>query len=99
MSEGDAVDGQQLLLASGVHYTADQIPVAKALTIRGLGATPEAVIIRNTTTTPDSYYYRTMEVDNAGARIENVTLENGCVKNQFGGNLRLVPCLRIFGFG
>ena len=86
----DAVDGQQLLLASGVHYTADQIPVAKALTIRGLGATPEAVIIRNTTTTPDSYYYRTMEVDNAGARIENVTLENGCVKNQFGGNLRLV---------
>ena len=29
-------------------------------------------------------------MNNADGRIENITIENGCVKNQFGGNLRLV---------
>ena len=84
-----SLDGYELLLGEGVHETVDQIPVNKALTIRGLGATPEAVIVRNTVATPDTYYHRTMEVNNATSRVENLTIENGCVKNQYGGNLRI----------
>ncbi len=85
-----AADGYTLLLGEGVHETVDQVSFNKALTIRGLGATPEAAIVRNTTETPNIYYHRTMEVNNANAWVENITIENGCVKNQFGGNLRLV---------
>ena len=84
-----ALDGYTLLLGEGVHTTSDQISFNKAITIRGLGTTPEAVIVRNTVLTPDTYYHRTMEVNNADARIENITIEDGCVKNQYGGNLRI----------
>ena len=85
-----SLDGYTLLLGEGVHETIDQIPVSTAITIRGLGAKPDDVIVRNTTATPNTYYHRTMELNNANGRIENITIENGCVKNQFGGNLRLV---------
>ena len=85
----NALDGYTLLLGEGVHTTSDQISFNKAITIRGLGATPEAVIVRNTVSTPDTYYHRTMEMNNADGRIENITIENGCVKNQYGGNLRI----------
>ena len=84
-----ALDGYTLLLGEGVHTTSDQISFNKAITIRGLGATPETVIVRNTVLTPDTYYHRTMEVNNADAHVENLTIENGCVKNQYGGNLRI----------
>ena len=86
----EALDGYTLLLGEGVHTTSDQISFNKAITIRGLGARPEDVIVRNTVATPDTYYHRTMEMNNANGRIENITIENGCVRNQFGGNLRLV---------
>ena len=86
----NSLDGYTLLLGEGVHETVDQVSFSKAITIRGLGTTPEAVVVRNTTATPDTYYHRTMEMNNASGRIENITIENGCVKNQFGGNLRLV---------
>ena len=85
----NALDGYTLLLGEGVHTTSDQVSFNKAITIRGLGATPEAVIVRNTVSTPDTYYHRTMEMNNADGRIENITIENGCVKNQYGGNLRI----------
>ena len=85
-----ALDGYTLLLGEGVHTTSDQISFNKAITIRGLGATPDVVIVRNTVATPDTYYHRTMEVNNAAARVENLAIENGCVKNQYGGNLRIV---------
>ena len=86
----NALDGYTLLLGEGVHETADQVSFNKAITLRGAGATPEAVIVRNTTETPNTYYHRTLEMNNADGRIENLTIENGCVRNQFGGNLRLV---------
>ena len=86
----NALDGYTLLLGEGVHETVDQVSFNKALTLRGVGATPEAVIVRNTTATPNTYYHRTLEMNNPTGRIENITIENGCVKNQFGGNLRLV---------
>lgn len=86
----NALDGYTLLLGEGVHETVDQVSFNKALTLRGVGATPDAVIVRNTTTTPNTYYHRVLEMNNADGRIENLSIENGCVKNQNGGNLRLV---------
>ena len=86
----NALDGYTLLLGEGVHETTDQVSFNKALTLRGVGATPEAAIVRNTTATPDTYYHRVLEMNNADGRIENIAIENGCVRNQFGGNLRLV---------
>ena len=86
----NALDGYTLLLGEGVHETVDQVSFNKALTLRGVGATPDAVIVRNTTTTPNTYYHRVLEMNNADGRIENIAIENGCVKNQNGGNLRLV---------
>lgn len=84
-----ALDGNTLLIGAGVYETSGQISVGKAITIRGTGATPEAVVIRNTTVIPDGERYRTMTVNNADARVENITLENGCVKNYSGANLKL----------
>lgn len=86
----NAHDGYIILLGKGVHETADQVSFSKSLTIRGIGETPEDVIIRNTTANPNTYYHRTLEINNIDGRIENVTIENGCVKNEFGGNLRIV---------
>ena len=86
----NALDGYTLLLGEGVHETVDQVSFNKALALRGVGATPDAVIVRNTTTTPDTYYHRVLEMNNADGRIENIAIENGCVRNQCGGNLRLV---------
>ena len=86
----NALDGYTLLLGEGVHETVDQVSFDKALTLRGVGATPDAVIVRNTTATPNTYYHRVLEMKNADGRIENLSIENGCVKNQNGGNLRLV---------
>lgn len=84
-----ALDGYTLLLGEGVHETVDQVSFSKAITIRGLGVTPDAVVVSNTVSTPETYYHRTMEVNNADARVENLTIANGCVKNQYGGNLRI----------
>lgn len=86
---GAAYDGYTLRLNAGVYESSGQISVTKALTIVGMGATPEAVVLRNTAATPDTYYHRTIELNNAGASLANVTVENGKVKNQFGGNLRI----------
>ncbi|MBR1836758.1 MAG: PKD domain-containing protein [Kiritimatiellae bacterium] len=85
----NAIDGYTLLLGAGVHTTSDQVYVNKAISIRGLGATPEEVVVRNTNTSTNSYYYRVMDVADAGAFVENLTLENGRVKNTYGGNLSI----------
>ncbi|MCQ2391851.1 MAG: PKD domain-containing protein, partial [Kiritimatiellae bacterium] len=84
-----AYDGYTLYLGAGVYESGDQTSISKALTLIGTGATPEDVIIRNTNGNPDTYYHRTLELNNAGASIANVTIENGCVKNHWGGNLRV----------
>ncbi len=85
----NALDGYTLLLGKGVHTTSDQVYVNKALSIRGLGETPEDVIVRNVTTSTNSYYFRVLDVANAGAFVEKLTLENGRVKNTYGGNLSI----------
>lgn len=86
---GAAYDGYTLRLKAGVYESSGQISVTKALTIVGMGETPEAVVLRNTAETPETYYHRTIELNNAGASLANVTVENGKVKNQYGGNLRI----------
>ena len=88
-----AQDGYTILLGPGVHETSDQIAFTKAIAIRGTGAAPEATIVRNTSLTADSWHHRTMEVNNAAGRVENITIEGGRVSgysgDQFGGNLNL----------
>ena len=86
----EALDGYTLLIGEGIYETTDQISFNKALTLRGLGDTPEAVIVLNTSVTTNSYYHRTLEMNNAAGRIENITIEDGRVRNENGGNLRLV---------
>ena len=85
-----AYDGYTLLLGVGVYEDVDQYSITKALTIKGLGATPEEVVLRNTAETPNNYYHRTLEINNAATWVSNLTLENGKVKDQTGANLRLV---------
>lgn len=86
---GAARDGYTLRLCEGVYETTGQFSVTKALALVGMGGTPEAVVLRNTAETPDGYYHRTVELNNAGAFLANVTVENGMVRNQHGGNLRI----------
>ena len=86
----EASDGYTLLLGEGTYGSSDQVSITKALTVKGLGTTPERVILRNTVEEPNAYYHRTLEVNNAGAWIENLTIADGCVKDENGGNLRLV---------
>lgn len=80
----EAYDGYTLYLGEGTYESAGQISVSKALTIVGMGKTPEAVVLRNT-----ADYQRTIELTKAGALLANVTVENGRVKNQYGANLRI----------
>ena len=81
----NAIDGNTLILGAGTYETGNELVVDKAIVILGTGTTPEDVIVRNTVA---SQGHRTMAVDNAGARVSNLTLENGY--NNTGANLRLV---------
>ena len=85
-----AYDGYTILLGAGVYEDVDQYSITKALTIKGLGVTPEEVVLRNTAESPNTYYHRTLEINNAATWVSNLTLENGKVKDQTGANLRLV---------
>ena len=80
----NAIDGNTLILDAGIYETSNELVVDKAITIIGTGATPEAVIVRNTVA---SQGHRTMRVESAGAFVANLTIENGY--NNIGANLRL----------
>ena len=84
-----SVDGMTILVGAGINSVDGQIDVTKAVTIRGAGAAPTDAVLRNVKETADGWKYRVMQVNNAAARIENLTLENGRVLNQYGGNLRV----------
>ena len=81
----NAIAGNKLILEAGVYETANEIVVDKAISILGTGGTSEDVVIRNTVA---SQGHRTMRVENAGAFVSNLTIENGY--NNIGSNLRLV---------
>ena len=80
----NAIDGNALILGTGIYETSNELVIDKAITIVGTGATPEAVVVRNTVA---SQGHRTMQVNNAGAFVANLTIENGY--NNIGANLRL----------
>ena len=84
-----SVDGMTILVGAGINSVNGPIDVTKAVTIRGAGAAPTDAVLRNVQETADGWKYRVMQVNNAAARIENLTLENGRVLNQYGGNLRV----------
>ena len=86
----DALDDYVLQLPRGVYEVAGQIDLTKKITLRGLTGKPTDVVLRNTVETPDGYKYRVLQVG-LGARAENLTIENGRVKNQYGA------CLRVAG--
>ena len=81
----NAIDGNTLVLGAGVYETSNEIVVDDAIAILGTGATPEDVIVRNTVA---SQGHRTLRVENSGAFVSNLTIENGY--NNTGANLRLV---------
>ena len=59
--------------------------------MKGMGKSPEDVVIRNTTKADKSNAcHRVFEVVSAGARVENLTMEGGSIYNQFGGNLGIM---------
>ena len=80
----DAVDGTEILVGPGTYSLSSPLEVAKAVTIRGTGASPEAAVLRNTVATPG---HRTLSVNHAAALVSNLTLENGF--NSIGANLHL----------
>ena len=89
----NAVDGSEIIVGAGTYDFTGQMQVTNAVAIRGVGANPGDVVFQNTKTKlddEDSYQYRVLEVNNAGARIENITIQNGRVQDQYGANLRLV---------
>ena len=89
-----AAEGHEIRLLPGVHEVRGQLSIGGFI-VHGVSATaeesvrPEDVIVRNVVPELDGYKYRVMEVTNAAARVANLTIENGRVINQDGGNLRL----------
>lgn len=87
----DAEDGCEIVVDTGVYTTTAQLEVTKAVTIRSETSNPNDVIVRNTkTATASGQYYRCFQLDNANAKICDLTVENGSVYNSFGGCLRVV---------
>lgn len=84
-----AQDGGVVLLGAGVHGVSGQLSVTNAVVLRGCGTTPDDVILRNTGESPNGALYRVLELKHAEARAENLALENGRVRNQYGATLRV----------
>ncbi len=80
----------EVRLAPGLYTVSSQQTISSAVTVSGMGETPDDVVVSNTATaTSNSQYKRVFEVSHDGARIENLTMAGGRVYNQSGGNLRL----------
>lgn len=81
----------EVRLAPGHYAVSSQQTISSAITVRGMGATPDDVVVSNTATaSAGSQYRRVFEVAHADARVESLTMAGGRVYNQSGGNLRLV---------
>ncbi len=81
----------EVRLAPGKYEVSAQQTITSAIKVCGTGTTPDDVVVSNTATASSSAQYRRVfEINNAGARVENLTMAGGRVYNQSGGNLRLV---------
>lgn len=90
MSVHASAGGGEIRVAPGTYETAWQYDLNKDYVVKGMGKSPEDVVVRNTTKADRSNTYRRVfQVASAGARVENLTMEGGSVYNQFGGNLRI----------
>ena len=90
MSIHASAGGGEIRVAPGTYETAWQYNLDKDYVVKGMGKTPEEVVVKNTTKADkDNTYRRVFQVASAGARVENLTMEGGSVYNQFGGNLRI----------
>lgn len=85
----EAYNGYTINVGAGVYEWGDQLSITKAVRVVGTEEDVARVVFRNTNLEPNTYYHRTVELNNAEAFLANVTIENGCVKNQYGGNLRI----------
>lgn len=86
----DAVNGCEIIVGNGVYVQTAPIEVSVAVRIRGNESNPEAVVLRNTAVaTSGNYNKRVMTISSSGAWISGLTLENGQVFYNFGGNLYL----------
>lgn len=81
----------EVRLAPGKYEVSAQQTITSAIKVCGTGSTPDDVVVSNTATaSSQDQYKRVFEIDNASARVENLTMAGGRVYNQSGGNLRLV---------
>ncbi len=79
-----------ICIAPARYTTSWQYGINKPYIVRGMGETPEEVVISNTATAKSGdTYRRVFEITSADARIENLTMEGGQVYNNRGGNLRM----------
>lgn len=86
-----ADDGSTIEIYPGIYETQGQIDVSKAIHIAGKGNSPEDVIVRNKGTPSNvADFYRVFQINNAGAFLENIVMENGELINGEGANLRVV---------
>ena len=87
-----AVEGSEIRVCDGVYEQSAEYVVDKAVSIVGNDADPGAVVLRNTataTTVAGNGIRRVMNVTSAGAFVSGLTMENGQVYNECGGNLLL----------
>ena len=80
----------EILIVPGLYTTEWQYALNQAYVVRGMGATPEDVVVRNSKQADkNNNYRRAFEVAHADARVENLTMEGGTVYDNRGGNLRI----------
>lgn len=85
-----STDGGIVNVAPGTYGISAQITISTNLSVLGCGDAPESVVVRQTSeATSGNQYCRVFEVVGNGAIVANLTMENGSVYRQNGGNLRI----------
>ncbi len=86
----DSVDGNEIRVLDGTYEQNAKISIAKAITLTSDSGKPESVVLRNSEAVTSSRMdRRVLSVENANAVVSGVTLENGQIYNQNGGNLAI----------
>ena len=85
-----AEQGDSVWVYPGTYETSSQLTISKVVRVKGVGNSPDAVVVRNTSVAGSGNpYCRVFELNNPTSRIENLVMERGQVYNQNGGNLRI----------
>lgn len=92
-----AIDGSTIHVAPGDYHvdgTNNALRLTKAVKLIGEGASPEAVVLRQTEKWKRYYDFKTLTVANANALVANMVIADGSADNQGGAG-----CLLINGNG